>query len=324
MIGRHFNYGQFGMFFDNFANMRTLLILIIISPAVLQAQNYFSQHFGGSAGLSIHFGSHVNGIGVNLNAYYSDYFFQVNAGSSLQFKFTGYGKRTKFWENRNVLGLVLVAGKQNSPVQFSMDGLNHQRGHDYGLGYNYVFYFDNKGTSQLSGGMAVHLKQFSVYHENDFFAGRAGDRYRTAHFLFSYQQDFYRIGLGMNLWTGETRGGRIEPITSKKSPNGFKVLEDLPYGKTSHGLLYASFQGTLPYGQHAFMRIGVDSEHVRHAMQNRLIHDLAFIPGLSKRMRRTTPHYPRLDESGCPAFSKEDARRSKPFIYFGLNDNWSD
>jgi hypothetical protein len=202
--------------------------------------------------------------------------------------------------------------------------LSHQRGHNFALAYNYLFYFDNSGTSQRSGGMALHLKNFSLYHENDFFAGNARDRYRTAHFHMAYQGDFYRFGAGINLWTGETRGARLEAIQTRKSPNGFKVLEDLPFGKTSHGLLYASFQGLLPQGQHAFLRVGVDSEHIRHAFQNRLIHDLAFIPGLSKRMKHTTPHYPRLDEEGCPVFTKEGVRKNKVYLAFGLNDIWAD
>lgn len=312
------------MFFDIFAAMRILLFAVILAPGILRGQSYFASHFGASIGLSMQFGSHVNGLGLNLNAYYAESFFQLNAASSIRFQFSSYGNRTAYWDNRNALGLMFTAGKKEAPVQFVLDGLSHQRGHNFALGYNYVIYFDNAGTSQLSGGMALHVKQFSLYHENDFFAGRAGDRYRTAHFLLVYQNDLYRFGAGINLWTGETRGARIEPISTRKSPNGFKVLEDLPYGKTSHGLLYASFQGALPYGQHVFMRLGVDSEHVRHALQNRFIHDLAFIPGLSKRMKHTTPHYPRLDEYGCPAFTREDARKNKAYLHFGLNDNWAD
>lgn len=312
------------MFFDIFAAMRGLFLFVLLLPGVLRSQNYFSTHFGATAGLSIHFGTHVNGVGVRLNAYYADYFFQVNASSTLKFQFNSYGQRSHFWENRNALGLLFVGGKRDANTQFVLDGLNHQRGHNFALGYNYVIYVDNVGTSQASGGMALHLKNFSLYHENDFFAGNAKDRFRTAHFMAAYQGEFYRIGTGINLWTGETRGARIENISARKSPNGFKVLEDLPYGKTSHGLVYVSFQGALPYGQHVFMRIGMDSEHARHAIQNRLIHDLAFIPGLSKRMKHTTPHYPRLDENGCPVFTKEGVRKNKIYLAFGLNDIWTD
>lgn len=311
------------MFFDIFAAMRVLLTFFTLCPALLFAQNYFSAHFGAQLGLSLNIGSHVNSVGIRTQGYYSDYFFQVNAGTSFNFYVRGYGDRKKFIENRSVLGLVLMGGKQEMPVDFIFDGLNHQGAHNLGIGYNYIFYRDNAGTSQNSGGFALHIKQFSIYHENDFFAGKAGDRFRTAHFFVSYRTDFYRVGAGINLWTGETAGARRDNTVSKKTPNGFKILEDLPFGKTSHGLLYVSFQGALPYGQFVSMRLGVDSENVRHAIQNRLIHDVAFIPGLSKRAKHTTPHYPRLDEYGCPVFTKEGVRKDRIYLQFGTNNDWS-
>lgn len=311
------------MFFDIFAAMRILLTFFLLCPSLLFSQNYFAAHFGAQLGLSLNIGSHVNSIGIRAQGYYSESFFQVNGGTHFTFYTRAYGDRRKFIENRSVLGLVLMGGKQEMPIDFMFDGLNHQRAYNLAIGYNYIFYRDNAGTSQNSGAFALHIKQFSIYHENDFFAGLSGDRFRTAHFFVSYRSDFYRVGAGINLWTGETAGARRDNTVSKKTPNGFKILEDLPFGKTSHGLLYASFQGALPYGQFVSMRLGLDSEHVRHAIQNRLIHDLAFIPGLSKRTKRSTPHYPRLDENGCPVFTRDGVRKNRIYLQFGSNNDWA-
>jgi len=308
------------MFFDIFALMRLILIFLLVYPFTLKGQNYFKDHFGGSAGVVINLGSHANTVGLNLNAFYTDYFFQVNAGTTVSFYKNSLGNRTNFWETRNALGLVLLGGKKEMHADFQLDGLNHQTEYNLGIGYNYIWYFDNTGSSQRSGGFGLHIKNISVYHENDVFAGQGKDRFRTGLFYASYRQDDFKFGTGFKLWTGESKGARWEKIHSEKSPNGFKILEDLPFGKTSHGIVYGAFIYNLPYGQNIHLNLGVDSEHVRHAIQNRLIHDMVFLP---IDLKHTTPHYPRLDENGCPVFDKADVRDLKFYMQFGMNENWS-
>ena len=55
------------------------------------------------------------------------------------------------------------------------------------VGYAYIFYKDNVQTSQNSGAISFHYKQFGITHENDFFAGKGRDRYRTAKMRLSFQ-----------------------------------------------------------------------------------------------------------------------------------------
>ncbi|MCH2230326.1 MAG: polymorphic toxin type 23 domain-containing protein [Crocinitomicaceae bacterium] len=300
--------------------MKIIVFIYAFFALSASAQDYFKDHFGATVGVSLNFGTHLTAIGLNLKGYYTDYFFQVNAGSTVYFYEKGLAKRNSFWESRTNFGLVLLAGKKQMDRDFQLDGLNHQTNYNFGLGYNYVMYFDNVGTSQRSGAFGFHLKNVSIYHENDVFGGQAKDRFRTGHFYVSYRKDDLKIGGGFNLWTGETSGAYWEKLKMKNTPNGFKILEDLPYGKTSHGILYASVIYNLPYGQDAHFKVGIDSENIRHAIQNRLIHDLIFLP---EKLERTTPHYPRLDENGCPAFDVQDVRRLKFYMQFGMNENWS-
>lgn len=286
----------------------------------VNAQSYIQSHTGASLGIVFNVGTHVNSIGLNAKAYYTDYFFQANVGTTVYLHQKSYGNRTYFWENRNSFGLVLLAGKREKLPDFQLDGLNHQTAYNYGVAFNYLIYRDNVGTSQLSGGFGLHLKNFSVYHENDVFGGQAKDRFRTGHVYASYQYKEFKFGTGINIWTGETKNSRWEKIHLDKCPNGFRILEDLPFGNTSHGIFYGSIIYQLPYAQTAHLRLGVDSEHVRHGFQNRFAHDLIFLP---KKIERTTPHYPRLDEHGCPVFYKEQARKDKLFLEWSANENWS-
>ncbi|MDX2361307.1 MAG: polymorphic toxin type 23 domain-containing protein [Crocinitomicaceae bacterium] len=300
--------------------MLKILSILLLCPTLVFSQDYFKNHFGGTAGLVLNFGTHINAIGLNLKGYYTDYFFQVNANSTVYFYEKGLGQRTRFWESRNAVGLVLLAGKRQMESDFQLDGLNHQTPYNYGLGFNYLMYFDNAGTSQYSGGFSAHIKNVSIYHENDVFGGRSKDRFRTGQFYITYRSGDFKAGIGISMWTGETAGARWERAPTDNAPNGFKILEDLPYGRTSHGILYGSFMYNLGMGQTVHLKAGIDSENIRHAFQNRLIHDLIFLP---KKIERKSPHYPRLDEFGSPAFTDEDVRRSKFYLQFGMNENWS-
>lgn len=286
-------------------------------PFLSNGQSYFKDHFGGSVGLVMNIGSHVTSAGINIKGYYTDCFVQVNAGSTFYLHYKSYGGRTRFWENRNVIGAVLLAGKREKLIDFQLDGLNHQTTYDYGLGYNYLFYFDNKGTSQVSGGWGFHIKNLSIYHENDVFGGQAKDRFRTGHFYTSYLWRDFKFGIGINLWTGDSQQSFWQRTPFEGCPGGFKNLEDNPFGKTSHGNVYGSMVYNLPYGQDFHFKIGIDSEQARHIVQNRVIHDTGRFFG------RSAPQYPRMDEQGCIVFDKEHTRKPKPFIQLGMNDNWS-
>lgn len=282
-------------------------------------QSYFESHFGGSIGIALNFGSHQSSAGLTFNAYWTDYFAQINLNTSANYHFYDLGKRKNFWEMRNAVGAILMAGKKERTIDYQLDGLNHQTNYNYAVGFNYIKYSDQIGTSQTSGGFSAHIKHLAIYHENDVFGGQARDRFRTGQFHFSYQYEDYKFGLGLKMWTGETRGARRVNAINDKMRGGFKILEDLPYGKTSHGIFYGSFTYNLPYKQDVFLKLGVDSEEIRHGFQNRLIHDLFFLP---KGVTHHSSHYPRLDEHGCPVFEKEDAKPSKYYFQFGLMDGW--
>src|SRR5690554_7664459 len=83
-----------------------------------------------------------------------------------------------------------MGGKKNTTPQLILDGLNHQSENNFAVAYNYLWYFDNIGTSQRSGGWGVHIQQVSLYIENDIFAGSGRDRKSTrlnsSHVRISY------------------------------------------------------------------------------------------------------------------------------------------
>jgi len=300
--------------------MKKVIILLLFLPGFVSAQTFSNSKLGASVGLLFNFGSHVNSIGLAANTYYHDYFYQVNAGSTITFNLTGYGKRKNYFESRTSLGLILLAGKREITPDFQLNGLFHNTSYNYGLGYNFLWYYDNAGTSQLSGGWSGHLKNFSILFENDVFGGQAKDRFRTGHLALNYRYQDFKFSTGLYIWTGETANSVWQKVSLDECPSGYRILEDLPYGKTSHGIWYGGIVYNLGAGQFVHFKLGLDSEKIRHAFQNRLIHDLIFLP---KSVERNTPHYPRLDQNGCAVFEDTLVRKSNFYFQQGLNENWS-
>ncbi len=272
---------------------------------------------GGQGGVVFNFGTHQQKIGLTASVLYHDFFYQLNVGTQITFNINGYGERKKYWENRTYIGGVLLAGKKQQDRSPFFGGLQHQSSFNLGVAYNYIWYFDEANTSQRSGAFGLHIKQFFIGMENDVFAGQARDRFRTAILYAHYRTKHFTYFTENILWTGETRGSTWIRTPMNGMPNGYRDISDLLYGKTSHGIWDFGIHVHLPYQQIASIKIGFDSEGVRNFMQNRLGHDLLFLP---KKIKRHTPHYPMLGNDGCPIFVKEEKRKTRFFFSASLND----
>ncbi len=294
--------------------------MVITRGHAIRAQFHSDPKVGFQVGAVLNFGTHVNAIGLTGSVYYTDFFYQWNVSSQLKYNFTSYGKRKMFWENRNAFGLVLLGGKKDLTPDFQFDGLNHQTTFSNGIAFNYLWYFDQAGTSQRSGGWGLHVNYFSLTFENDVFAGQARDKFRTGTLQANYRYRDWKFFTHLYLWTGETRNSFWNRTPMPKCPSGVRCLDSLPYGKTSHGILAFGASRNLIYNQVATLKIGFDSEQVRHHVQNRFAHDLILFP---KKMKRNTPHYPRLDENGMPTFERDQVRKARLYLQGGVNEVWS-
>ncbi len=287
-----------------------------------------AQHFGFRTGMMLNLGTHVNLVGWTFNAYYTRDFYQFNLEMQRKLNFTSYGKRKYFFESRFALGAIVMAGKEEQSPDFELDGLLHNTACPYSLGFNYLFYWDDAGTSQRSGGWSLGLKKVNILFENDVFGGQAKDRFRSGIMEISYRHGDVKFFTDLYIWTGETRHSVWDKTPYPGAPNGYRSLENLPYGKTSHGIVSIGMRSLilpaheLPYIYQVYsFKAGIDSEQIRHFFQNKFSHDLIFMP---KSYKRTTPHYPRLDASGKPIFTKQDRRPDKFYFQASVNEHWSD
>lgn len=255
------------MFFEK---SRLVIKFFICSVIIVNMQTGFAQQLrydkpnaGIQAGLVTNFGTHEFSFGIQVKGFIGFDYAQLNVGNTFSWKFYSYANRKLFYENRFYAGAVLMAGKNNANLDFELSGLNHQTKRSVGLGFNYLIYTDNAGTSQLSGAWALHIKNVSIYFENDMFGGQTKDRFRSGILIASYKANWYKLYAGLYIWTGEAAGSFWDKTPSYKMPSGYRSLEDLPYGKTSHGILYGGVKFLMPFGGNfTRLEVGVDSEHI--------------------------------------------------------------
>lgn len=297
--------------------MRVLsFCLAILSSTLIYAQEWRTDHIGAQVGLSVNFGTHVRQFGIRLQAYGTYEFTQLNVGHQIHFNFHHLADRKKYISNRSSLGLVILGGKRTSIPNFIFDGLNHQTEYDHGIAYNYVWYYDNAGSSQRSGGFGLHFQELSVHIENDLFSGTGRDRFRTSYFSIHYHTGEFNLNINTQLWTGETWGTKLKNTRDSMYQVGYKDLRNTLYGNKSHGVFSVGIDYLLGYGNRIHGAIGVDHERIRHGLQNKFMHDKPFIPS---RWRDPNVNYPMLDDEGNPVHRKGKERPGRFFIQFGLN-----
>ncbi len=281
------------------------------------SQTWNSSHLGVRLSLLVSIGSHQSSCGFSIQTFAAIPNAQLNVGSTFRYFGNNLGNRSNFGEFRSSLGLVLRAGKSTNPINFDWDGALHQSASPYSLGYSYLFYWDRIGTAQRSGTWNIGIQRIDLQFENDVFGGQAKDRFRTGNLVVSYRNHLQKVSLGVQLWTGETRNSIWDKTPRDRCPNGCRDLTPLPFGKLNHGIVCIEAKQLTDFDQRAGVRLGIDSEQIRHIAQNRISHDLILFP---KSIQRNTPHYPRLNEKGENVFSRKDIRPDLLYYQVFLND----
>lgn len=297
--------------------VRIIVICLIFFPFHCFSQSKWIPKAGLNIGLLISIGTHQNSLGLKIDSYVGNQYAQINAGLTSRYFLSNLGGRKSFSEFRIAAGAVAMFGKANNPINMDWGGSLHQTTSSFSIGYAYLWYYDRIGTSQTSGEWNLGIKRVDIRFENDVFGGQAKDRFRTGAFVVSYRDSLFKASIGVAIWTGETRGSTWFKTSLPGTPNGYRDITNLPFGKSSHGILYAEMKYQFYPRQIAGGRIGWDSEQIRYVFQNKISHDLILLP---KKMKHNTPHYPRLNGAGENVFTKKEARNPKFYYSTFIND----
>ncbi|WP_369617908.1 polymorphic toxin type 23 domain-containing protein [Flavobacterium sp. CFS9] len=208
---------------------------------------------------SIAFGNTM-GIGASLSVTYSSGNFSFSAGVGIM-------------SNSNYNGL----GKNGMEIRKSILASYDDGKNGVSLGSN-IWGGD---FAQRTGVVGLHFGDFRAMYENDGGPvlkkgfGDAGDSYRTAALNLSVG----KFTAGFNLFTGKR-----ENIPEGKSPENRSIDgygRKYTYGNVDErGTKYRLGALTVGYGSY---RVGVNSEHVRHAIQDRVIHGMIHDQGFQNQ-----------------------------------------
>lgn len=304
-----------------------LTFLFLSNNAFTQNTPKIHLHFWG--GLSCAFGTKVNKIGFTIGSALWYNYIQLNTQYYAYHCFNNLGPDGKRSETQLHLGILGALGEIDSIDNAFFDVASNQTQRKYAIAYAYKIYHDKIGTAQNSGLIALHFNKVRFITENDLWAGKGYDKYRTGSFLLDYTTTNWQIILNNVLWTGnpKAKGSHRE----KNNPNyparfGYYLFDGTPFSQYSHGIVtaQAKFRATSPnlLRWHSFdAQIGIDDERIRNAIQNKLIHDMPMVP--RKWNKAHNPHVPMIDKNG-KAYTyqlNQQIRPTKFFATIGCNSS---
>jgi hypothetical protein len=276
--------------------------------------------YGFRAGAIVSFGTHFQRLGVNLNFYYIYGSFQANSEVRCYYNFKNLGPRAKYTELVLSQGIVYAYGATQAFINPFITSVSNQTDQQNCIGYAYNAWFNSIHTKQQTGTLQLGFGPVSFITENDILAKPALDRFRSGAFLLQYRyQDLVEAGIACSIWTGHFK--------KRAEINGVPVFYNNCYMDTlngtytgySHGLLGVQAKVLLPYQQYAQANIGIDAEQVRNALQNRLMHNMKFVPKEINKAKNC--HIPMIDDKGGLYLYKQDQRVRKPRTYLNVGAN---
>ncbi len=240
-------------------------------------------------------GNRFQRIGLTFQTYYCYDFAQVNAEVRVYHNFKNLGPAKRYNELVTSAGLVMGYGTKQQDHNRFVSVVSNQTNYANSIGYAYNVYFNKIKTTQQTGIIAFQFNELSIISEDDIFARPTLDRFRTGALLVQYQyKDQYQFAVNCTMWTGQM-GNKV--TDNKDFPfTGYMDTTNGVYTRYSHGLLSGQFKMAVDRGQTLQANMGIDAEQVRNFVQNRLIHDMLFIP--RKWYKPKNCHIPMLDVNG--------------------------
>jgi hypothetical protein len=285
----------------------TIFLTLLCAVQQIHAQQYQEGNIGINIGVVFAIGTHINRFGATVNGYYKTDHFQINPELRCYFNAKNLGPKKKSLAAVFGLGIVYSYGKKDTLVNEFYNPIGNQTQRKNSVGYAYRYYSNTIETNQTTGTIAIEVNRFKFITENDLFSGTPKlDRYRTAGILIQYQRDKYQLGINTTLFTGQMG----ERITDPNYPF-VGIYENRVGGKyteMSHGLLSAQLKYSGAYYQNYQASVGIDSERVRHAVQNRFGHDLLIGHGINA-------HVPMIDDKG-EQYLYQEGQEVKPMQFY--------
>lgn len=295
----------------------SFLVFFFLLTILTKAQTFSGKNYGLNIGLHIAAGTQFDRIGISCNGYYAHNAYQINPGFNIYYNLKNIGPSKKYFEFAPSIGVIISFGRNDSLKNLFINPLGNQTIKRNSIGYAFNYYLNNIKTSQATGTVSFQFGNFQIISENDLFAGGIRDEFRIGSFLAQYRDKNFQYGINYTGWTG-TRGSRVDD-PNFPSRKGYMDMSHSLYGNVAAGMLSAQIQYAAPYGQILQGSIGIDAEQVRNFFQNKLIHDLIFLP--KKWHLMAGSHDPMIDSEGKMYLYKKGQKIRPVKLYLNLFAN---
>ena len=303
----------------NIALFRISLALLAFQAKIFSQELLVSEkNYGANIAINLAFGTHFQRLGFNLNFFYVNNIVQANSELRLYLNFKNLGPKKIYPELVLSQGVLFGYGGKCNLFNPFISSISNQTGYLNAFAYSYNAWFNKIKTKQQTGIIAFQFDQITIIAENDILARGYYDRFRTGGFLIQYQyEDKFQASINCALWTGQMG----KQVKGNKNFNALCYMDTTggTYSQYSHGLLSAQFKYNIGYSQNVQANIGVDAEQVRNVVQNKLIHDMVFIP--RKWFTLKNCHIPMLDDKGEQYLHKKGQQIKKPKLFLNIFGN---
>jgi hypothetical protein len=241
--------------------------------------------------LTANIGSPEQNIGCRIiGEYHSQENVELALGYGFTYHFRNFGPDIAHIEHTLMGTLHFVWGDSTKHEEKDLSFLKFidSRRFKNSMGYTWQRFFNKIGTTQNVGTFHMRFNKTVTQFSNDVFANINGkDRYRTGGFAFGFYEKKTLYISKLLIWTGDSHCTEMKKIRDTNYPArwGFRDISDCNYGRLSHGILSLAVTHDIGYGQTLGAQLGTDSEQIRHFVQNKVFHDLYFIPRFMNKTR---------------------------------------
>lgn len=236
--------------------------------------------------ININLGNPITNIGVTaIGEYKGVEGAEFSAGYGVTYYLKNYGIPGKHFE-QNLFGSAhYLWGNRDEEDQFK-NYIKHldSRQSEQSVGYTFELFVNNMGTTQRFGSINYRNLDFTLQFGNDLFGHfYLWDEYRTGSIGMGYIDKENYYSMKILFWTGTSHCGKEKKHredTKGEYPSrwGYRDITDCNGGKYSHGILSFGLIRDAGYGQNIGAHIGIDAEQIRNSIQNKIFHDMYFIP----------------------------------------------
>ena len=136
----------------------------------------------------------------------------------------------------------------------------------------------------------------------------------------SYRYSDLRFGFNIQLYTGDySSSPKITDNPNYPARFGYRSEDNATYANKSLGIISIQAEYVSLFHQSGRIDAGLNSEKLRHAVQNKGLHDMPFYT--DKMVKRQLMHVPMLQENG-KIYTFEESQSIKPVkFYYNLSTN---